>query len=91
MGGEEGGVRLAERCPVCSSTVWCGRPCLSAPSKLTAPQVNEQVNEQTVDAVEERRRKNVEKALRWRARNSAKYRAYMREYQRKRRKSLTDS
>jgi hypothetical protein len=72
---------LAERCGICGSSRWCGRPCRNAPSKpVLANTVLPVTNVTNKTAASDK-----DRVMRWRKNNPDRYRATQRDLMRKRR------
>jgi len=76
--------RLLDRqCPVCGSWRWCGRICVSNGNSL-----DHALNDELLDAIDQGKTRAAVVAIE--TDSKAKRRAYMREYQRKRRAVLAN-
>jgi hypothetical protein len=63
-------MRLPDRCGICGASIWCGRPCANRPASPNKPEASPNTGSRNA---------------RWRDRNLEAYRAYMRDYMRRRR------
>lgn len=76
-------MRLQERCNLCGSSTWCGKPCHASPNKpepVTNSVTNSVTNKPPDVTNTVTNRASTSRVQDWRSKNPDRYRDYMRQY-----------